>query len=276
MTQSTADDVKETQDTEHVFEEYAQYYDVFYAGKDYSAECDFIENAFTKFGLSKNQQKPLEILDLACGTGNHGLRLAARGHQLCGVDRSTVMLDQHRHKASQQNLPVDLHEQDLRSFDLGRQFDAAICMFDAIDYVTDNGELREFLQRVRAHLRPNGLFVFDFWHATPILRSHDPVRVREYSLDDKRITRISSTKLNVAHQTADVEFRVLVMNNENHVTESRETHVMRYFLPQEMAFILEATGWHLLHLCPAFVMEGTIDADSWHLVAIATPEATSN
>ena len=156
-----------------VFEDYAKYYDIYYAGKDYDRECDFIEAAFARFG-----QKPLTVLDLACGTGNHGLRLAERGYEVCGVDLSEAMLSRYRSKAESRGLSVELHQQDLRSLDLGRQFDAVICMFDAIDYLPDNSDLTAALQRICTHLRPQGVFLFDFWHGVPILRGHDPVRVR--------------------------------------------------------------------------------------------------
>src|SRR6267143_1119452 len=104
-----------------VFEKYAHYYDRFYADKNYDGECSFIEAGFARFG-----QRTKSILDLACGTGNHGIRLAARGYQLCGMDRSSEMLSQYRRKLDTQRLSVELHQQDLRHLDLGRQFDAAI------------------------------------------------------------------------------------------------------------------------------------------------------
>lgn len=249
-----------------VFEEYAKYYDIYYVDKDYDRECDFIEAAYDRFG-----QKPRTILDLACGTGNHGLRLAERGYQVCGVDFSEAMLSQYRKKAEARGISVELHQQDLRSLDLGRQFDAVVCMFDAVDYLPDNGDLAAALQRIAAHVRPQGLFVFDFWHAVPILQGHDPVRIREFPLDGGRLLRISATVLDIPRQIAKVEFRVLAFEGERLVSDFTEVHTMRYFLSQEMRFILEATGWKVSHLCPAFDLEGTVDANAWHLVAIATP-----
>jgi SAM-dependent methyltransferase len=249
-----------------VFEDYARYYDIYYASKDYDGECDFIEAGLLRFG-----QRPKTILDLACGTGNHGLRLAARGYQMCGVDGSAAMLAQYRRKAEARGFTVELHEQDMRRLELGRRFDAVICMFDAIDYLPDNADLMTFLRRVRDHLKPGGLFLFDFWHAAPILRGHDPVRVREFPVDGGRILRISTTTLDIARQVANVEFRVLVFEGNRLVAEFAEVHPMRYFQAQEMTFMLQATGWQVRHLCPAFDLDGAIDENAWHLVAIAMP-----
>jgi len=183
-----------------VFADYAQYYDIYYAGKDYDGECDFIEAAFARF-----HKTPHTVLDLACGTGNHGLRLRERGYAVTGVDRSAAMLEQCRKKAKARNLDVDLYEQDLRELKLQDRFDAAICMFDAIDYIPENEDLRTTLCAIRSHLQPGGVFLFDFWHAAPILRGHDPVRVREFPLGTGKLLRISTTTLHVARQVADVK-----------------------------------------------------------------------
>lgn len=256
--------------TTGVFGDYARYYDVYYAGKDYDGECDFIEKGFARFGRG-----PRTILDLACGTGNHGLRLANRGYQVTGVDRSAEMLAQYRRKAGARGLAIDLHEQDLRELDLPGQFDAAICMFDVIDYLPANADLVAFLRGVRRHVRPGGVFLFDFWHAVPLLRGHDPVRVREFALEGGRLLRISTTSLDVGRQVANVEFRVLAFEGERLTADFTEVHSMRFFLTQEMTFILEATGWQVCHLCPAFDLEGLVNENAWHLVAIATPAPAS-
>jgi hypothetical protein len=34
---------------------------------------------------------------------------------------------------------------------------------------------------------------------------------------------------------------------------------------------LQGTGWQVHHLCPAFDLDGAVDANTWHMVAIATP-----
>lgn len=252
-----------------LFVDYAHYYDVYYASKDYESECDFIEAAFARFG-----RRPHSLLDLACGTANHGLRLAKRGYKVCGIDRSPQMLARCSEKAQSLGLEIELHEQDMRRLNLERQFDSAICMFDAIDYLPDNSDLDSFLRCVRAQVKPAGLFVFDFWHAVPLLRGYDPVRVREFPLAGGRLLRISTTTLDIAQQVAKVEFRVLVFHGDHLTEEFSEVHPMRYFLPQEMRFILAATGWRVCHLCPTFDLDAPVDENAWHLAAIATPATT--
>ena len=248
------------------FGDYARYYDACYAGKDYGAECDFLEAA-----LAAGGKRPEALLDLACGTGGHGLEMTRRGYRVSGVDRSPAMLGEYRSKAIREGVAVDLHEQDMRQLSLGREFDAAFCMFDALSYLTENADLAGSLRRIRSHVRPGGVLVFDFWHAAPLLRGHDPVRVREFPLPGGRGIRVTETSVDVARQVATVRIRVLAFEGDRLTADLSEDHPMRFFLPQEMAFILEATGWELLQLCPAFDLHRPVDADAWHLCAVARP-----
>lgn len=250
-----------------VFAGYARYYDRFYQGKNYAAECDFIEAAATRFSRC-----PETVLDLACGTGNHGLRLAQRGYAVTGVDRSAHMLAEYRAKAEAEGLQIPLFRQDLRRLRLESSFDLAICMFDAVGYLTENQDLCDFFTPLARQIQPGGLLLFDYWHAHPMLRAHEAVRVREFSLPDgSRIVRTSATTLYPERQTAEVCFHVQVFAGERLVDELTEVHPVRYFLPQEVAFVLEATGWRVLHTCPAFELDAPVTGDDWHLVAVATP-----
>lgn len=250
-----------------LFGRYARYYDAFYAAKDYSGECDFVEAAFSRYAT-----RPRTLLDLACGTGGHGLLLAERGFQVCGVDRAPGMLEVYREKAAERRVPVELFNQDLRDLHLDRRFDAAVCMFDAVGYLVENPDLRRGLDAVRRHLRPGGLFLFDVWHAVPVLRSHEPVRVREYRTGNTRIVRTSTTAVDAVRQVAEVSFHVIALEGDRLVDEVTEVHPVRFFLAAELRLLLEATGWKVLSVCPAFDLDGTVDGETWHLVGIATPE----
>src|SRR5215467_8284720 len=67
----------------------------------------------------------LDALDVGCGTGFLALELAARGHQVVGVDFASAMIEEARRKAAARGLSVRFEEADAeqlpfapRSFDL--------------------------------------------------------------------------------------------------------------------------------------------------------------
>ena len=117
------------------FDRIAEYYDVLHDDVDYPAECNLLERVFSRFLESRT----VTILDLGCGTGNHALELASRGYQVTGIDASPGMVRVARKKARGRTKAAFVRA-DMRRFDLGRRFDAAICMDGAFTHLlTDRG-----------------------------------------------------------------------------------------------------------------------------------------
>ena len=140
------------------FNQYAQYYDIFYQKKKYKKECDFIERLFSAYCL----KRPRTILDLGCGTANHMIPLILRGYQLVGVDNSSQMLGIARDKITRLNLKGKLLKRKLQAFDLKAKFDAIICMFSVINYVVHKKEIVDTLANVVRHMNRKSVFMFDF------------------------------------------------------------------------------------------------------------------
>lgn len=80
---------------------YSAVYDSLYHDKDYEGECNLVERLLGAHG----KEGLLRLLDLGCGTGNHTLPLARRGHRVTGIDRSPGMLARARVKAAGLMLP---------------------------------------------------------------------------------------------------------------------------------------------------------------------------
>jgi SAM-dependent methyltransferase len=96
------------------------------------------------------------VLELACGTGSVLAHL--RGDfDVVGVDLSPEMLEVARGK-----LPgAELVEGDMTSVRLGRRFDAVLCLYDAVNHLTDFEDWERVFDTALAHLEPSGAFVFD-------------------------------------------------------------------------------------------------------------------
>lgn len=110
--------------------------------------------------LARRHGTPLRsVLDLACGTGLLSARLAGVAADVVGVDASDAMLTVARQESARPG--VSYVRGDMRDFDLGRAFDAAVCASNSLNYVADRAELRAVFARVARHLRPGGLFAFD-------------------------------------------------------------------------------------------------------------------
>ena len=97
------------------------------------------------------------VLDAGCGTGRLGAELARRGHQVVGVDIDLVLV------AAAPPVPgLQVHVADLAELHLdGERFDAAVVAGNVLVY-TAPGTERAVLQRLAAHLRPDGALVTGF------------------------------------------------------------------------------------------------------------------
>jgi SAM-dependent methyltransferase len=247
-------------------QEYAALYDVFYGDKPYAEEALFVHNCLKARGPTATRS----VLELACGTGSHALALERHGYEMFATDISEGMLRVAREKATAAGSKVSFSRQDMRTLDLGnRAFDAAICLFDAIGFVQTNEAVQESLRRVHRHLRPGGLFIFDFWHAAAMLRAYDRVRVRRFPMNDGEVVRVSETTLDCFRQLCAVKYTVHELAQGGTFRTFTETQVNRYFLCQEMAGWLTSCHFAPVAWYNGFTENTCIDENTWHIVAVA-------
>jgi len=144
----------------NLFDRIEEYYDDLHEDVDYPAECTLLEKVVS--GVL--HRRPASVLDLGCGTGSHALILADRGYRVTGVDASSGMLRVARAKARGRANPAFVRA-DMRRFDLGRTFDAIVCMDGAYTHLLTERDLLAHLRRVRRHLSPDGVYAFEFAQA---------------------------------------------------------------------------------------------------------------
>jgi len=111
--------------------------------------------------LQRHPAPGRSMLDLACGTGTVALSFAQQGWEVYGVDASSGMLAQARHKVEQTGHNVTLSQQDMRRFLLPHPVALVTCLYDSLNYVLTLSELQQVLRRVAAALVPGGLFMGD-------------------------------------------------------------------------------------------------------------------
>jgi SAM-dependent methyltransferase len=97
------------------------------------------------------------VLDLCCGTGLLAGELIARGYQVVGVDDSDAMLALARKRLGPE---AALSRATLPDLTIEGVFDAAVCTFDGLNYLTPD-ELGQTMAAVANRLRPAGWLVFD-------------------------------------------------------------------------------------------------------------------
>lgn len=101
------------------------------------------------------------ILDVGCGSGRHSVELAKRGYGVTGIDFSTQLIAAGQRTIEEQGLLnlVTLYCGDAREYELARQFDYAICLYDVIGSFASDAENVHLVENMYRHLRPGGLLL---------------------------------------------------------------------------------------------------------------------
>lgn len=247
------------------FQSYGKYYDIIYADKDYEKECDFLEQIFKRYSKSM----PKTILDAGCGTGGHAVPLAKRGYEVTGIDASKVMINMAKAKAQEIGVNINFHLMDLRGLKLKRKFDACVCMFAVMNYLTGNQDIQKTLFNVRMHLKKDSLFVFDFWYGPAVLTILPSARMKIAEKDGLRVIRYAEPYLDTLHQKCEVNYHMIVSKGDQILDELNEKHQIRLLFPEEIKHYLNEEGFKLLKLCTFLDLENEPNEQVWNATAIS-------
>ena len=216
------------------YHQLAQYYDVLNERlAPYDMECEFIERAFERY-----DKKVHRILDLACGTGIHALRLAKKRYEVVGIDMSSELLTIAREKATQKGVHIQFHQDDMMDLGVCGEFDAAICVNFSATLCITHPDICRFILGVRDALRSGGIFIVDF--------------LPQYGTGEstaKESVEAESVKIDLIREwTHDTTSQILAEKMTYFVTKGGRTTrcegygERRIFYPQEMLFYLEGIG----------------------------------
>lgn len=244
---------------------HAELYDLFYAEKPYADEAAFIHKCIQAY-----KPNATHLLELACGTGSHSLLLEKYSYKIIATDYSPDMLARAKEKANKANSSVDFRQQDMRSLDVPeRPFDVIICLFDSLGYVGTNENISKVLSGIRDHLSPNGIFIFEFWHAGAMIRSYDPLRIRRWQTPEGEILRISETSIEYQTQLCHVAYSIYELNKNGSYNQLQETQTNRFFLLKEMESFLKNSGLMPVKWFSGFQNNELINDETWHIVTVA-------
>jgi glycine/sarcosine N-methyltransferase len=105
--------------------------------------------------------KALRVLDCACGIGTQTLGLASLGFTVTACDLSPASVERARAEAAKRRLNVQLFVADM--LDLteipGREFDAVICMDNALPHLESDEQLSQAATQIRRKLRAGATFM---------------------------------------------------------------------------------------------------------------------
>jgi len=202
------------------------------------AEVDFLVHCFRRYS-----RRPVRrVLDIACGTGPHLMRLADRGYRMSGLDLSARNIEFLRERLAAGGHEGELVVGDMTDFRLKAPVDAAICMQDSQGHLLTNEQLLAHLRAVARAVRKGGLYVFDRYMASSWT---DPARRWSWSRRRGRlIVRASFSALNDVNPVTQVFRERMTLEAVENGTRRvyRQTHLSRMVFPQELKSLVALAG----------------------------------
>jgi SAM-dependent methyltransferase len=215
---------------QELYRKYAKYYDLIYSWKNYSQEVEFIKKVIKRHKKSEGN----DLLELACGTGNHTQKLVDN-FKITGVDINPEMI-----KIAREKLPrTEFLEQDMKNLELERQFDVITCLFSAINYHENMLSLENTLKMLYKHLKQYGVLIFDLGIC---LDNWEEGRVSVDTAvnDDLQLARISQSRL--INGIFNANFIFLINKNGN-VDFEIDEHRLGVFSTVKVKKILTDIGF---------------------------------
>jgi ubiquinone/menaquinone biosynthesis C-methylase UbiE len=216
----------------------ADLYDLIYSHKPYEAEAREVHRLVQKHMRSGGGA----LLDVGCGTGSHLAHL--RAHYRCeGVDLDAGLLAIARRRYPDSGF----HQGDMADFDLGRRYDAVVCLFSAIGYVKTVERLGQTMRTFARHLAPGGVAVVEPWF-TPDVFVTGTVRVDMVDQPELKIARMIHTT--VRGGVSFLTFSHLVGRAEG-IEHIEEHHELGLFTREQMMDAFRGAGLEVVEHDPA-------------------------
>ncbi|MFD5321593.1 class I SAM-dependent DNA methyltransferase [Streptomyces sp. NPDC127098] len=220
----------------------AEIYDLVHQGrgKDYAAEAEHLREV-----IRSHKRDASSLLDVACGTGLHLAHLSREFDEVEGLDRSMDMLTR-----AQRRLPdVRLNLGDMRSFDLGRTFDAVTCLFASVGHLSTVAELADTLRCFARHAAERrGVVVIDPWWFPETFTPHH-VAGDVVTADHRTVARVSHSSLEGRASRMDVHY--LIADPKNGVRHLTERTLITLFTRDEYEDAFDRAG-----LTPTYLQGG--------------------
>jgi SAM-dependent methyltransferase len=222
-----------------VFEIYGQYYNIIYQNKNYSREVIFINKLLKKFNY-KNKN----ILEFGSGTGGHAKFFVKKNYKIHGIERSKSMLANCKKIKG-----FTFQRGDICKIKLKKKYDIVLSLFHVLSYQIKKNNINNFFKNARYHLKPNGLFGFDFWYTKAINAQKPEIRLLEKKKKNFKLFRLAEPSQNSLKKIINVNYTVILKNLKNSfVNIIKENHQMRHFSMSDLNIYFKKFNFKCVHV----------------------------
>ncbi|MGM0864403.1 MAG: class I SAM-dependent DNA methyltransferase [Bacillota bacterium] len=234
------------------YERFAYVYDYLMQDVPYDGWLEFVNKQAKAYSLQGES-----VLDIACGTGELSLRLVRDGYNVTGVDLSQDMLMVAQEKALEMNVKLNLFQQDMSKLDSLGEYDLITIFCDSLNYLEDERDVENTFKSVYAHLKHDGLFLFDvhsIYKMTQIFIN------QTFTLTDEHVSYIWDCFPGEVPNSVEHELTFFVKDEEtNQYKRVEELHKQRTYPILNIKEWLKDAGFEVLNISADFTQEAPTD-----------------
>ena len=240
---------------------YSQYYDLLYNDKNYKGEVEYVIKL-----IKENNPQTKSLLDLGCGTGKHAEMFCENDYIVHGIDLSEDMLKIAKIRIKNKEDKLSFSHSKIQELNLNKKFDTVVSLFHVMSYQNNNKDLIKACEVAKEHLKPGGIFVFDFWYGPAVLKDPPSIRIKRLMNEKIKVTRIAEPTTNVETNTVDVNYDMFIEEiDSKKIIERKEIHNMRYFFDDELYMICKKIGLDIKQKYE-WMSNKNPDQNSWNVV----------
>jgi len=223
-----------------MFLQSARYYDLIKSQKKYHEESEQIIHILKHFGISSGN-----ILDLACGTGEHDKHLKSK-YQIDGLDLNREFIEIARIK----NPECTYYEGNMIDFEVDIVYDAIICLYGSIGYAKSLDNLSKIIACCKRHLKDNGLLIIEPWYNPD---NWEVNVVHTTSIESKSI---SITRMSMGSEDGSINFHYLIGENDTGMKCFTEKYEFGLFTHEELMKIFHKNKFDTIFMEHTFQKRG--------------------
>ena len=218
-------------------------YDVVMAHVDYDDWAAYVDELLHAF-----HPGPRSILELGCGTGSLAIALCdLDDYDYQATDAALAMIETARAKAEAAGADVTFEVMDFTAIEIEEPVDAVLLLYDGLNYLLSEADVRKLLNGAYDALRPGGLLIMD--QSTPANSINNEAYFEDWGSGKafryrRRSRYDASTRLHTTTFDLTVEGR-----------RAREQHVQRAYTLDEIGVLVEAAGFEVAAAYDGFTTE---------------------
>jgi ubiquinone/menaquinone biosynthesis C-methylase UbiE len=222
---------------------FAAAYDEMMENVDYVRWADYIDRLFDLYNY-----RPKRLLNIACGTGSVDILLAQKGYEMSGSDLAREMLLWAKKKAEISGIHLNLWQQDMRQLTVAKPFDAALCLYDSINYITTEEELKAVFDKVYDALVPHGMFIFDVTTEYNIVKHFN----RQTFAENYDAFSYIWKNLYLHKEKLCKTILTFFLKEDDHYQKYDELHIQKIFSVDQVKKLLTEADYKMLSAFEAF------------------------